>query len=211
MTKGRVGTAFVAFAAAALMVGVAGVAFAQGAPPGPRPENLRGEVKSVDGEKVMLAERSGRTLTLHLANNVPVGVLVAAKLEDIKPGMFIGTAAEPMADGKLRAQEVLIFRPGFRPGEGHTPYDLTPKSTMTNADVDGMVMASGATEIKLKYKDGTKTLVVPPGTPIVTQAPPDKSLLKPGAHVMGVGQKQADGSYNVVRISVGKDGMKPPM
>ena len=73
------------------------------------------------------------------------------------------------------------------------------------------VTGSSGNELKLKYKDGEKTLVVPPGTPIVTQGTPDKSQLKPGAQAMVVGQKQADGSYNVVRISVGKDGMKPPM
>jgi hypothetical protein len=71
-------------------------------------------------------------------------------------------------------------------------------------------MAMGA-ELKLKYKDGEKTLVVTPDTPIVTFTQPDKSLLKAGTHFMGVGQKQADGSYAVVRISVGKDGLVPPM
>jgi len=211
MGMGRVGPALASMAAAALIVGLAGTALAQGAPQGPPPQNLRGEVKAVNGNDITLAERSGQTITLHLAENTPVGVLVPAKMEDIKQGIFIGTAATPLPDGRLRAQEILIFRPGFRPGEGHGPYDLTPDSTMTNADVDGIVTGSSGNELKLKYKDGEKTLVVPPGTPIVTQGQPDKSQLKPGAQAMVVGQKQADGSYNVVRISVGKDGMKPPM
>ena len=69
----------------------------------------------------------------------------------------------------------------------------------------------GGEEIKVKYQGGAQTVVVGPDTQFVKVAPPDRSQLKPGAHAFAVGQKQADGSYNVVRISIGKDGLKPPM
>jgi hypothetical protein len=206
MTKERVRRALVAMAAAAVTVGLGGAALAQGAP-----VNLRGEVKAVQGGKIMLAERSGQTVTLNLADNTPVGVLVPAKLEDVKQGRYIAVTAMPMPDGKLNARVVQLFMPGQRPAPGHRPWDLSPGSTMTNADVDGVVAGAGKTEIKVKYKDGEKAVVVTPNTSIIAVAPPDKSQLKPGAQAFAVGQKQADGSYNVVRISVGKDGLKPPM
>jgi hypothetical protein len=193
MTKGRV----------ALLV--AGTAWAQA------PANLRGEIKSVAGGKIMLAERSGETVTLNLKDDQPVGVLVPAKKEDLKQGQFLAVTAMPMPDGKLMARVIQYFPPGVRPAPGHRPWDLAPGSTMTNADVDGIVMGSGGNEIKVKYQDGEKTVVTGPDTQFVAVAPPDRSQLKPGAHAFAVGQKQADGSYNVVRISIGKDGLKPPM
>ncbi len=115
----------------------------------------------------------------------------------------------PRADGKLVAQEIHILPKGL--GEGHRKWDLTANSTMTNADVSGMVSAAGGEELTLKYKGGEKVLVVPPGTPVVRPGKPDRALVKPGAHVFAVATKQPDGSYDVVRLSVGKDGLVPPM
>ena len=202
MISGRVGTALATLAAALVM---AGSAWAQA------PVNLRGDVKSVEGGKVMLAERSGQTLTLNLKDDTPIGVLVPGKKEDLKQGQFLAITAMPMPDGKLKANVIQFFPPGVRPAPGHRPWDLAPGSTMTNADVEGVVSAAGGTEIKVKYPDGEKTVVLAPDTTFIAVAPPDKSQLKPGAHAFLVGQKQADGSYNVVRISIGKDGLKPPM
>jgi len=202
MIAGRLGTAFAGFAAVLVIVGSA---WAQA------PQNLRGEVKSVEAGKVMLAERSGETLTLNLKDETPIGVLAPAKKEDLKEGQFLAITAMPMPDGKLKAQVIQFFPPGVRPAPGHRPYDLAPGSTMTNADVEGVMGAGGGAEIKVKYPDGEKTVVLAPDTAFIAVAPPDKSQLRPGAHVFAVGQKQADGSYNVVRISVGKDGMKPPI
>jgi hypothetical protein len=202
MASGRIGTALAGFAAALV---VAASAWAQA------PQNLRGEVKSVDGNKVTLAERGGETITVNLKDDTPIGVLAPAKLEDVKQGQFLAVTSMPQADGKLKARVVQIFPPNVRPAPGHRPWDAAPGSMMTNADVDGIVSASGGTEIKVKYQDGEQTVVVAPDTQIVAVAPPDKAQLKPGAQAFLVGQKQPDGSYNVVRISIGKDGLKPMM
>jgi hypothetical protein len=208
MLQGGVRTAALASLAAGAMILVGvGQASAQEA----RPVNLRGQIQAVDGNTLTVRERSGQTIKLVMNEKSGFSTLVKASLADIKPGTYVGTAAEPLPDGKLKAQEVLIFQPGRRPGEGHGPWDLTPRSTMTNADVGGVVTMAMGAELKLKYKDGEKTVVVAPDTPIVAFTQPDKSLLKAGSHFMGVGQKQADGSYTVVRISVGKDGLVPPM
>jgi hypothetical protein len=211
MTKGRVRTALASLAAAALMAGIAGTALAQGAPQGPPPQNLRGVIKSVEGTKVTLAERSGETVTINVPENANIGVLVPAKAEDVKQGQFIAITAMPRPDGKLQARVIQFFPPGVRPAPGHRPWDLAPGSTMTNADVDGVVMASGSNEIKVKYQDGEKTVVTGPDTSWVAVAPPDRSQLKPGAQAFAVGAKQPDGSYNLVRISIGKDGLNPGM
>ena len=90
-------------------------------------------------------------------NAVAVGVVKAA-LADIKPGSFVGIAAMPQSDGAQRALEVLIFPDAMRgTGEGHYPWDLQPKSTMTNASVEQVVTAVNGPTLMVKYKDGEKT------------------------------------------------------
>jgi len=200
MASGRIGTALIGFAAALV---VAASAWAQA------PQNLRGEVKSVEGNKVTLAERGGETITVNLKDDTPIGVLVAAKPEDLAQGKFIAITAMPRPDGKLQAQVIQFFPPNVRPAPGHRPWDAAPGSTMTNADIDGVVSSGGGNEIKVKYQDGEQTVVTGPDTQFVAIAPPDRAQLKPGAQAFLVGQKQPDGSYNVVRISIGKDGLKP--
>ncbi len=44
-----------------------------------------------------------------LKADTPVTALKNIKLEDIKPGAFVGTAAMAGTDGKLTATEVLVF------------------------------------------------------------------------------------------------------
>ncbi len=190
--------------AAAVWMTFAGAASAQD-----RPVNLRGDIAAASGDHLTLRERSGKTYTLVVGPKARVGTLVAAKLSDVKEGGYIGASAVPRADGKLVAQEIHILPKGV--GEGHRKWDLTANSTMTNADVAGVVSAAGGEELTLKYKGGEKVLVVPPGTPVVAPGKPDRSLLKPGAHVFALAAKQPDGNYDVIRISVGKDGLVPPM
>jgi hypothetical protein len=83
---------------------------------------------------------------------------------------------------------------------------------MTNAIVDTTVAGVDGQTIMVKYKDGEKKVIVPPNTPIVAYTPGSKSDLKPGAQVFIVAAtKQADGSLTTPAISVGRDGVVPPM
>jgi len=178
----------------------------------PNTQHVRGEVAKVDGGMIAVKDRSGETLNLALPDNVRVSTIAAAKLEDIKAGAYVGTAAIPQRDGTLVAQEVLIFPEAMRgTGEGHRPWDLTSDSTMTNATVGTVMAAPSGHTIKLTYKDGEKTVMVPASAPIVTTGPGDKSMIKPGAKVFVVAEKGADGKLKAARIAVGKDGLMPPM
>ena len=123
--------------------------------------------------------------------------------------MKLGTVE---ADGTQRAIEVLLFPEARRgSGEGHYPWDVQPGSMMTNATVADVVTVDQARRMTLKYKDGEKTIVVPADAPIVTFEPGDRAMLKPGAHVMFGAAKQPDGSLTASGVSVGKDGLVPPM
>jgi hypothetical protein len=147
-----------------------------------------------------------------LTPDVRIGALVPADLGAAAKGSFIGTAAVPQADGRLKAQEVHILPEAMRgAGEGHRAWDLTPDSTMTNATVEGAVSDVAGRVLTLSYPGGKQELVVPPGTPIVTLAPGDASLLKPGNHVFLGATQSPDGNLSASRITVGKDGLVPPM
>jgi hypothetical protein len=100
------------------------------------PTRIRGTVETLDGRTLVVKSREGQELSIALSNDLKVSSVNKAQLSDIKQGDFIGTAAVPGTDGKLHAQEVLIFPEALRgAGEGHRPWDLTPDSTMTNATV----------------------------------------------------------------------------
>ena len=173
---------------------------------------IRGVIERVDGPALTIVTREGPTVRLMLTPDAKVAALIPAELSAAAAGSFIGTAAVPQPDGRLKAQEVLIFPEALRGvGEGHRAWDLTPDSTMTNATVEATVTDAAGRVLTLTYKDGKKELVVPPDAPIVTLVPGDASLLKPGNHVFLSASQAADGSLTASRITVGKDGLVPPM
>jgi hypothetical protein len=186
-----------------------GIALAQ------QPQNVRvrGEITGVDGQMLTVKARDGAELRIRLADNVSVSGIVKTQLSDIKPGSYIGVSAMPQPDGSQRALHVHIFPEPMRgTAEGHFPWDVRPSSTMTNATVEQTVAGVDGQTITVKYKDGEKKVVVPAEAPIVTYLPGDKAELKPGAKIFIVAaQKQPDGTLSAARISVGRDGLTPPM
>ena len=188
---------------------VATAALAQSAPP----RIIRGEIVSVDGANLAVKTKSGESLSLHLKDGQPIAAVIPATLADIKPGVFVGTAAVPGKDGALTAMEVHIFPEAMRgTGEGFRPFDLAPGSTMTNANISAAVDTVSGQKLTLTYKGGEQTVTIDKATPIVTFAPGAVADLKPGASVdlFGVA-KAADGAYEAGRIVVGRDGTKVPM
>jgi hypothetical protein len=118
----------------------------------------------------------------------------------------------PGPDGGEDAIEVHVFPEEMRgTGEGSRPFDLRPNSTMTNATVAESVAGNDGRTLLIKYKDGEKKVVVSSDTPVVTYVPADKSDLKAGAKVIAAMKKLADGSFETNRVSVGRDGLTPPM
>ena len=175
---------------------------------------VRGTIEAVDGSMLTVKSRDGQT-TYHVkvADNVGIRGIVKASLADIKQNSFIGVTGMPQADGSQKAVEIHIFPENLRgTGEGHRPWDLSPNSTMTNATVAQMVKGVEGDEIALKYKDGEKKIVVVPSTAIVTYVPGEKSELKPGAKIfIAAANKKEDGTLEAATISVGRDGIAPPM
>lgn len=178
-----------------------------------KPTRVRGEITGVDGQTLTVKSRDGTELKVKLADNVSVSAIVKASMSDIKPNSYIGISAMPQPDGSQRALHVHIFPEPMRgTAEGHFPWDVRPQSTMTNATVAETVAGVDGQNIMVKYKDGEKKIVVPKDAPIVTYVPGDKAELKPGNKIFIVAaQKQPDGTFSAARLSVGRDGLTPPM
>ncbi|WP_158802812.1 MULTISPECIES: DUF5666 domain-containing protein [unclassified Acidisoma] len=185
---------------------VSGVALAQPA----HPLRTRGVITSVSGNELDVTSRSGAKVVYVLTDKTRIAGMTIAKLSDIKPGSFIGSAAIPLPDGKLKALEVHVFPPSLRGmGEGHRPWDQGKGSSMTNGTVGKLVVANGDT-MTVTYHGGQKIIVVPPDVPIVSIVPGDRALLTVGAHVSASGAKDTDGSIHALNVSVGLNGLVPP-
>jgi hypothetical protein len=178
----------------------------------PSPTRVRGTVEGVDGDMLAVKSRAGEDFRLRMTADIRVVGIAKISLSDIKVGSFIGTTTVPGPDGAQNAVEVHVFPEDMRgTGEGSRPFDLRPNSTMTNATVAQTVAGNDGHTLLIKYKDGEKLVVVSPETPVVTYVPADKSELKAGAKVIAAMKKLPDGSYETNRVSVGRDGLTPPM
>ncbi len=196
------------FLALAIGVSFAGQAGAQSAG---SPARLRGKIDAISGDTLQLTLRNGTKASAMLPADVRVTWITVAKPTDIAKGSYIGTAAIPQPDGTLRALEIQVFPPSMRGiGEGSRPFDLTPSSTMTNGTIGSMVSANGRT-VTITYKGGEKKVFVPDDVPFVSYAPADRSALTPGANVIVSGTRAADGSVTAASVSVGQNGLVPPM
>ena len=197
--------------AALFAVAFASIASAQ-QPPTPT-VRIRGAIEAVDGPMLSIKSRDGTDMKVRMTDNVAVFAVVKTDLAEVKQGSYIGVTAMPEPDGTQKAIAVHIFPENQRgAAEGFRPWDARANSTMTNATVAETVKGTDGQNILVKYKDGEKKVVVPPGTPIVTFVSGDKSELKPGAKILIFGaQKAADGTLSTAGVVVGKDGLTPPM
>ena len=137
--------------------------------------------------------------------------MIKAKLGDVQPGSYIGTAAAPQPDGTLRALEVTVFPPSMKgAGQGSYAWDLGPTTSMTNGSVGKLEATNGHT-MTVDYGSGEKQIVIPDDVPIVALELADRNVIIKGAHVIVNGTRAADGTVTAGSVNVGKDGLVPPM
>lgn len=90
-----------------------------------------------------------------------------------------------------------------------------PDSIMTNATVADLATSPstvpGGQKLILKYKDGEKVVIVPPGAPVVSFKPgkqDEAALLVAGPRVVITAQER-DGKPTALRLLVGRNGFAP--
>ena len=148
-----------------------------------KPQRVRGQIVSADGNHLVVKGPDGKNFDLMLAPDATVTEVKKASLDDIKPGRFVGSAAEPAGNGAWKALEVHIFPVGSRQGEGHRPWEPQAGATMTNAEVSAAAVQAGNGQLVLRTGGEDYKLIVPPETPILSQQPGSRALLVPGNYV----------------------------
>jgi len=187
---------------------------------------LAGDVVSLEGNSLTLKPARGSETKVVIADTARVNVRFPVDIAQVAPGAFVGAMSLPQPDGTLRVTALQVFPESARgTGEGHRPMETDPGNTMTNATVakvvasrtetNATVTGVGGTEagprVTVTYKGGEQVLIVPPGTPVYSSAPGDRTLLVPGAHIVVFGRRNPDGVVVAERFSVGKDGYVPPL
>jgi hypothetical protein len=198
--------------AAGLIVLAAGSVLAQ-TPPDGAPTRVAGTVEKLDGRTLTVARSDGQKQSVTLTPDAKIFGVEKRRLTDIKPGDFLASGGVRGTDGKIHAVEVRIFPEELRgTGEGQRPWDARPEGVMTNATVVGTVSQTGeGGVVRVTYKDGQSEYTIGPDVPVLAYVPGDMSLLKPGAAILTIARKQADGSLVANRVTAEKDGVKPPM
>jgi hypothetical protein len=171
---------------------------------------VRGNLTAVSASSITVKTRDGETVEMALAPDVAISEVHPIELSEIRAGSFVGVGAVPQADGSQRAVAVTVFPESARgTGEGHRPFSLVPQGTMTNATVAEVASAPEGRKLVVRYKDGEKTIVVAPGTPVSTYGPGDRTMLVPGASV-AVSARSIAGTPTAQRVSVGRNGFVLP-
>jgi uncharacterized low-complexity protein len=174
--------------------------------------HVRGSIVAVNGNKIKVKTREGKTVEVTLADGAHVAGVARADIGDIKPGDFVGIASLPKADGGDGALEVLIFPPAMKgTGEGSYGWDLKPNSSMTNATVANAVKGVDGHTVTVSYHGKEKKIAIPAGTPVVTLAPAAMKDLVAGAIVFVPAVKGDKGALVAQQIVVGANGVVPPM
>jgi hypothetical protein len=184
-------------------------------PPGT--QRVSGTIERLDGNTIYGKAADGGAITLKLADNVAITVVMKATFADIKPGDYVGTGAVPQADGSQKAVELRIFpRPQADGGHFYEGWPGAANGTMTNGFVQptgtvGATLAgAGDPTIVVKYPQGEKRIVISPNAHVVRNAFGSKDDLKAGAAFRAnAAAKQPDGTYTASAISVGRDGARP--
>src|SRR6516165_4083373 len=195
----------VAVVAGTLAMMVASIAAGQA----PNLVRVRATIDRVEGQMLDVKSRDGAMMKVQLAPNAPVNEVVKSSLSDIKKGDYIAVTAMPQPDGSQKAVAILIFPEAMRGvAEGFRPWDLSPQSTMTNATVANQVTRADGQKLTVKYKDGEKTVIVPPSAEIVTYKKASAADLKPGQKIfVFAAKKLPDDMLEAPNISFGDYGV----
>jgi hypothetical protein len=171
---------------------------------------VRGTIQMVGSSTLTVRAGNGEGVELQLPKKVPINEVFPIRLDEIQAGSYIGIAAMPLADGTQQAIAITVFPESARGiGEGHRAFDLLPQSTMTNATVSQVMEQPTGKTLTVKYKDGGKTVLVSPGTPVVTFKPGDADLLTVGASV-SLSAQMVDDKPTVIRLNAGRNGFVLP-
>lgn len=173
---------------------------------------VRGMIESINGDLLIVKKSDGRNVTMKMTANAAVTGVEKIALSDIAPGAYVGVTSVADAQGNQRATEVHLFPDSLRgAGEGTRPWDTAANSSMTNGGLDKMVESNDGRTLTVKYRGGEKQVVVTPETAVVKLVPGKRSDLHEGARIVAATARTMDGALETSRVTVGLNGVTPPM
>ncbi len=175
---------------------------------------VRGTVASVTDSVLTVSTASG-DVRVSIAAPLDLYSSVPATLSKVKESSFVGVTSVTQPDGSQRATEIHIFPEKLR-GTGEGSYPMTQRgasaggshNTMTNGTVSASRMTNGTAAprmtngtigkqsggtLTVQYQGGTQTIAVPSDVH-VTEIAVSQTKLTPGAKVVVLAKKQADGT-----------------
>jgi len=193
-------------------------------------ERVRGTIESVEQNSMTVQTPQGGKVKVALTDATKYVTVVKSSLSKVAKGSFIGTATKGSGDFQV-ALEVVVFPPSMRgTGEGHYGWDALPDTTlagggsvassMTNGTVaqksnrveNNKVNSVEGNDVTVNFNGGTTIVTVTSDTKVVTLVPGDRSELKPNAKIfIPAATRTPDGALEANRVTVGKDGIPPPM
>jgi hypothetical protein len=203
------------------------------------PERIRGTVTAITADAVTVHSTDGTDKSIALTGTTRFSKIVRASLTNVEPGSYIGTATKEVG-GKLIALEVVLFPPAMKgAGEGHYGWDRIPdttlaggasasstmtngtvstaaataasaNTTMTNGNVSAADTKGGAKQLTVTYKGGEQSILVPPTAPVVSFAPGAVADVTKGT-VVFINASNDDGKLTANSVSLGSNGVNPPM
>ena len=177
-----------------------------------RPVHLRGEVSAVSATEMTVTDRKGVKTTVKLPEQAQVLDVSRTSVDAIKENSYLGVAAAPAPEGKVRALGVMVFpEPARGLNEGHFPWDMGDRSTMTNATVAKVSKKASATELEMRFGGKTQQVVLDKATVYGQFVPGKRELIVVGAKVLVIAAPAADGTLGAAAVMVGRDGFLPPI
>jgi hypothetical protein len=172
-----------------------------------------GQVQAFTGSALDVQTPSG---VVHVEVKQPLTTYkqVPSDLSHVTSSSYVGVASSEQADGAEVAKQIIIFPAelsGAAEGSVLTdPPGATTHSRMTNGSVsrpaathsrmtNGTVQKGNGTTLVVKYQDGSKTISVPPNTP-VTQVAPEPVTFASGDVVYATTEKLANGTLVTDKI-----------
>lgn len=191
--------------------------------------HIRGTLRAATPKDLTVLTVSG-TVRVKVMPPLVLRTLSRTSASRIRDGSFVGITSVRRPDGTQRAVEVHVFPESMRgSGEGSRDWDLPGRtsggSLMTNGTVsapaqhlsrmtNGTVKRATGSVVMVQYKGpapGAQTMIIPKDVKVVAIQPGTRAALKPGAHVFIMADRKPDGTLSTSRVTVGLNGLVPPM
>ena len=185
-----------------LLAVACGAAYAQA------PSRIRGTITKMEGNVMSVKTRDGKEVKLQLAPDAQVVTTKKVSADEFKTGSYVGVTSVKGPGGQLVAKRVHALGPQVP--QMHGAWDSLPGSTMTNSNITGIAKASSGSELTLKNKDGEQKILVNAETEYYNFTPGTRADLKKGETIFTGAKMEGEGKYSTGRVTVSKDGVKPP-